>query len=352
MNKLAIGIVGVGSISRMHIQSYQKNNNCQVVAFCDLSAERLAEKSKLYNVESCYTDYNEMFRNEKLDCISICTWNAYHAEIAVEALKAGINVLCEKPLTITNKQAEAVAKAQAESGKHLMVGFVRRHATNTKIINKFINSGDLGEIYYSRLNCFRRLGNPGGWFSDITRSGGGPLIDLGVHLIDVAWYLMGKPKPVSVSANTYNCLGNFSNIENKSCYKAADYSAENNSVEDLANALIRFENGASMFIDVSYSLHTEKDRISAELFGSKGGAILEPSCKLFTQKHNNLIDITPYIDDYTFNFDASFQSEIDSFINVCLGAEENICPVQDGVTIMQILNAVYKSAELNKEIYF
>ena len=110
-------------------------------------------------------------------------------------------------------------------------------------------------MYYAKASILRRLGNPGGWFADKNRSGGGPLIDLGVHIIDQCWYLMGRPKPVTVSGNTYRKLGNRAHIEDLSFYKAADYSSAVNNVEDMANALIRFENGASLAVDVSFTLH-------------------------------------------------------------------------------------------------
>src|SRR5699024_6503895 len=139
----------------------------------------------------------------------------------------------------------------------------RRHGDNTKVLKQFIDNGDLGEIYYAKASCLRRLGNPGGWFSDHSKSGGGPLIDLGVHFIDHIWYLMGKPRPVSVSGNTYKNLGNRSHIQNLSFYKAADYDPSLNDVEDLANALIRFENGASLYIDMSFTLHAKEDIISS-----------------------------------------------------------------------------------------
>ncbi|MBO1912948.1 Gfo/Idh/MocA family oxidoreductase, partial [Microvirga sp. 3-52] len=128
---------------------------------------------------------------------------------------------------------EEVAK---KSGKLVQVGFVRRHADNAKILKQFIDNDELGNIYYSKVSYLRRLGNPGGWFSDQTKSGGGPLIDLGVHVIDIAWYLMGKPRPVSVSGNTYRKLGNRNNVENLSFYQAADYDPTLNDVEDLTNA--------------------------------------------------------------------------------------------------------------------
>lgn len=204
---LHVGVIGVGSISEFHIQPYLANTNVHLVAFCDINRERLEKKGKQYGVKELYTDYHELLKNDQIDAVSICTWNNSHAEIAIAALEAGKHVLVEKPLSMTVKESEEIQEAVEKSGKILQVGFVRRHATNVSVLKKFIDNGELGEMYYAKASCLRRLGNPGGWFSDISKSGGGPLIDLGVHMIDLCWYLMGKPQPVSVSGNTYSKLG-------------------------------------------------------------------------------------------------------------------------------------------------
>ncbi len=138
------------------------------------------------------------------------------------------------------------------------------------MLKSFIDKDRLGDIYYAKASLLRRVGNPGGWFSDKERSGGGPLIDLGVHIIDSCWYLMGRPKVKAITGHVYDHLGNRSHIKNLSFYKAADYDASANSVEDLANALITFENGSSLMVDVSYSLHTKKRPAVDATFWHKG----------------------------------------------------------------------------------
>ena len=183
------------------------------------------------------------------------------------------------------------------SGKTLQVGFVRRYASNTQIIKQFVDQDELGEIYFAKATCIRRLGNPGGWFSDIERSGGGPLIDLGVHVIDILWYLMGRPKVKSISGNTYSKLGNRKNIKSLSFYQAADYDPDKNNVEDMANAMIRFENGASMLVDVSFTLHAKKDEIAVKLYGTKAEQNWSQSSPL-SQKNTILsLNITPQVDN-------------------------------------------------------
>ena len=348
---LKVGVIGVGSISEMHIRPYLEHEEVELVALCDIHAERLAEKGKLYGINQLYSNYQDLLNDKNIDAVSICTWNNTHAEISIAALEAGKHVLVEKPLSMTVEEAIAVQDAAEKSGKIVQVGFVRRHADNAKILKKFIDDGELGEIYYAKGSYLRRLGNPGGWFSDQTKSGGGPLIDLGVHMIDIMWYLMGKPRPVSVSGNTYSKLGNRSHIENLSFYKAADYDPTLNDVEDLTNALIRFENGASLFVDVSFALQAKKDETAVKLFGDKGGAEIEPELALVTEKNNTILNITPQIDNLGFDFVKSFANEINHFVECCQEGKETIAPVADGVQVMKMLNAIYESAKTGKEVY-
>lgn len=347
---LNVGVIGVGSISASHINAYQQNKEVNILAFCDLNKERLQDRGNQYDVENLYTNHQDLLANESIDAVSICTWNNSHAEIAIDALEAGKHVLVEKPLSMTYEEALAVEKAVEKSGKILQVGFVRRHGDQTKVLKQFIDNGDLGEIYYAKASCLRRLGNPGGWFSDQSKSGGGPLIDLGVHFIDHIWYLMGKPRPVSVSGNTYKNLGNRSHIQNLSFYKAADYDQSLNDVEDLANALIRFENGASLYIDMSFTLHAKEDIISSVIYGDKGGAEIEPTLSLVTEENNTILNVTPQVDDIGFNVTKAFANEINHFVECCQTGKESIAPVADGVEIMKILNTIYESAEKGKEI--
>ncbi|KAA0965553.1 Gfo/Idh/MocA family oxidoreductase [Sporosarcina sp. ANT_H38] len=348
---LKVGVIGVGSISEMHILPYSENKEVELVALCDIHEERLAEKGKLFGVSQLYTNYQELLNNKEIEAVSICTWNNSHAEIAIAALEAGKHVLVEKPLSMTVEEALAVEVAANKSGKTAQVGFVRRHADNVKILKAFIDNDELGEIYYAKASYLRRLGNPGGWFSDQTKSGGGPLIDLGVHVVDIMWYLMGKPRPVSVSGNTYHRLGNRSHIENLSSYKAADYDPTLNDVEDLTNALIRFENGASLFFDVSFTLQAKDDETTVKVYGDKGGAEIEPALALVLEKNNTILNVTPQIDDLGFDFVKSFTNEINHFVECCQSGRETIAPIADGVEVMKMLNAIYESAKIGKEVY-
>ncbi|RTE03977.1 Gfo/Idh/MocA family protein [Paenibacillus whitsoniae] len=352
MTTQRIAVIGAGSISEMHLRAYQNNPNAEIYAICDLNEERARAKAEKYSIPHVFTSYEELLADPAIDAVSICTWNNSHAPISIAALDAGKNVLTEKPLCKTVSEALAVEEAVKRSGKTLQVGFVRRYASNTRIIKSFLDNNELGEIYYAKASCIRRLGNPGGWFSDIERSGGGPLIDVGVHVIDLCWYLMGRPKVKSISGNTYKKLGNRANVKNLAFYKAADYDASHNTVEDMANALIRFENGASILVDVSFTLHAKEDELTVKLYGEKGGAELEPQLSIITEKYDTILNLTPQINNLSFDFVAGFQDEINYFIEVCQGSKETLSPVQDGVEMMKILCGVYESSEKGEEIRF
>lgn len=350
MTKIRIGVIGTGSISAMHLNAYEKNEQADLYAVCDLNEERAKAAAEKHGAQKAYTDYRELLADPSIDAVSICTWNNSHAEISIAALKAGKHVLVEKPLCRSVEEALNVQKAVEKTGKLLQVGFVRRYDNNAQLLKEMADSGDFGDLYYAKASSLRRLGNPGGWFSDIERSGGGPLIDIGVHAIDLCWYMMGKPKPVSVSANTYRKLGNRSNVKHLSFYKAADYDAELNTVEDMANALIRFENGASLLLDVSFTLHGKKDEASIRLYGDKGGFEIDPEVMIVGEKNNTIINSVPQTDHPGFHFDSAFQNEINHFIQNIIYGTEPISPVQDGVEIMKILCGIYESAAKGEEV--
>ncbi|WP_138754306.1 Gfo/Idh/MocA family protein [Paenibacillus sinopodophylli] len=350
MKPIQIAVIGTGSISSLHLDAYMKNTNAALYAVCDLNAERAQAAAEKYGAEKVYTDYRELLADPVVDAVSICTWNNTHAEISIAALEAGKHVLVEKPLCKTVEEATKVQEAVQRSGKLLQVGFVRRYDTNAQLLRAMVDRGEFGDIYFAKASTLRRLGNPGGWFSDIERSGGGPLIDIGVHVIDLCWYMMGRPKPVSVSANTYHKLGNRSNVQHLSFYQAADYDAEQNTVEDMANALIRFENGASLLVDVSFTLHAKANETVIKLYGEKGGFEIDPETVIVTEQNDTILNIYPQTDNKGFDFASAFQNEIDHFIDCVATGKEPISPVADGVEIMKILVGIYESAAKGAEV--
>lgn len=350
MKPVQVAVIGAGSISSCHLDSYRNNPNANLYAVCDLNGERAANAAEAYGAAHIYTDYRELLADPGVEAVSICTWNNTHAEISIAALEAGKHVLVEKPLCRTVEEALKVQEAVEKSGKLLQVGFVRRYDANAQLLRAMADRGEFGGIYFAKASTLRRLGNPGGWFSDIERSGGGPLIDIGVHVIDLCWYMMGRPKPVTVSANTYRKLGNRSNVRNLSFYKAADYDAEHNTVEDMANALVRFENGASLLVDVSFTLHAKSDETAVKLYGEKGGFEIDPETVIVTEQNDTILNVYPQTDHKGFHFAGAFQNEINHFVDCIRQGKQPISPVEDGVEIMKILAGIYESAAKGAEV--
>ncbi len=350
MTKIKIGIIGTGSIAEQHIEAYLNNENVELYAFCDLNEKRLNDMADKYKVKRTFTDLNEMLSLKEIDAVSVCTWNSAHAPCTIAALNAGKHVLCEKPMAVSKKAAQEMKAAADRNQKLLMIGFVRRYGNDCNLLKEFIESDYFGELYYAKATYLRRIGNPGGWFGDKSRSGGGPLIDLGVHVIDLVRFLMGNPKPVSVYGAAFKKLNDRRNIKGKQFYKASSAS-ENDicDVEDLATAMIRFENGAVLSIEASFSLNIKKDEGKIELFGTKGGAKLDPGLELYSEINDYLADVT--LDAQTsLNFDGLFAKEIDHFVACIINGIPCISPAQDGIDIMELLDAIYESAATGHEV--
>lgn len=350
MSRLGVGVVGVGSIAEMHLGAYAANPDVTLVGVFDINAERAHEKAERFGAERAYSSLEEMLADDRIEAISICTWNNSHAAIAIAALDAGKNVLVEKPLSREHSETAAIVEAAERSGKFVQVGFVRRFGGNAKTLKAFIDDGRLGDIYHARAINIRRMGNPGGWFADRSRSGGGPLIDIGIHVLDLCWYLMGSPRAATVSAVSHSRLGNRSNVTSLSRYKVADYDPAESEVEDSVAALIRFENGASLTLETSYSLHASGDQLAVEVFGNKGGAELEPELRIVTEELDTVLNTLPQIDHPTFNFNEGFGNEIAHFVKLCLGEAREIAPLWHGIEMMRVLDAIYESANTGAEV--
>ena len=284
----------------------------------------------------------------ELDAVSVCVWNCNHASCAIKALDAGKHVLCEKPLAKTVAEGEAMIEAAKRNNRLLMVGFCCRFETATDIIRAQMKNDFFGEIYYAKASYLRRNGNPGGWFCNKSMSGGGPMIDLGVHILDLTRYLMGNPKPVSVFGASFTKLGDRPGV-----HKPSDaYLCKDNNdvcdVEDLASAMIRYDNGAVLFIESSYSLNIKDTLYSMELFGTKGGVKIAPDFELYTDVNGYMMDMTPA--GIKIDESGNFTREIANFVDCINGRADCIAPADDGLQILRILCAIYESASTGHEV--
>ena len=351
MEKVRIGIIGNGGICKgAHIPTYLEDKRVEIVGVCDIIEERAQFlKDEYFPDAKVYTDYKELLKDETIDSVDICTPNYLHSIIAVDAFKAGKHVFCEKPDAIDVTEVLKMQKAADEAGKVLMVMRNNRFVGASQYAKKYIEAGKMGEVYAGRCGWQRRRGIPGkgGWFTTKAQSGGGPLIDLGVHMIDLAIWLMGNPTPVSVSANTFCKFADNDTSDSVN----SDFGDKNSEgtfdVEDLAMGMIRFDNGAVLQIEFSWASNIKRERRFVELRGTKSGLKWEnDDVEIFTEEAGQLLDIKPAGNLRSKGHNDNLVHYLDVLTK---GAEPCFKP-QQGVDMIKILCAIYKSAETGKEV--
>lgn len=353
MEKIKIAIIGCGGIARNeHAPAYVKLDNVEIVACCDIIPERAEAIAKMCGAKQWFTDYKDVLALEEVEAVDICTPNYLHSIIAVDALNAGKHVFCEKPDAVSVEEAKKMQAAADKNNKVLMVMRNNRHRPESKYLKKYIEEGKMGEIYAARCCWQRRRGIPGkgGWFTTKALSGGGPLIDLGVHMIDLGMYLMGNPTPVSVSGCTYNKFaGSDTSADSENAKYGDSVTGGTFDVEDLAMGFIRFSNGACMQIEFSWASNVEKENAFIELRGTKAGTTFAfDQFKIFTEECGTVADLIPQVKRES-DLDAHGLN-LKHFVDVVKnGAEPDFVP-QQGINMVAILEAIYKSAETGKEV--
>lgn len=352
--KVRILMIGAGNIANTHLDAYKSVPQAEIVGICDIDKTRLDITCNQFGIaeELRYTDLDTMLaeKAKDADAADVCVWNCSHASCTIAALNAGLNVLCEKPMAFNTEQAIAMKEAADKNGKLLMIGFCTRFSNINKIAMDFVENGFLGQPYYAKATYLRRHGSPGGWFADKSRSGGGPVIDLGVHVIDNARVLMGSPKPVSVYATTSNLIGNRANLKTDVEWKP--YGAKDSdpfTVEDFGSALIRFDNGAVMLLETSYALNGESVT-KREIYGDKGGIYLGDKLKLYTELNGYLADVTPDTSCLKGGNNNIFTAEIRHFVDCITNGTPCRATAEDGILVMKILDAIYESAATGHEV--
>lgn len=341
--KFRVGVIGLG-MGRHHVTGFNEHPAAEVVAVCDMDEARLAEIADLNNVPGRYTSSMEMLRKENLDIVGIATPNKFHKPLAIEALRAGCHVFCEKPMAMNAREARAMIAAAEKAGKRLMINFSYRFTEQGVALKQQVDNGILGDVYFARTIWHRRRGMPGfgGWFGQKDLAGGGPLIDLGVHRLDLALWLMGYPEPVWVMGSTYNHLAT----------AIAKKAGKKFDVEDLAVGFVKFANGATLEIEASWAANiAEKELMETRLLGTRGGLV-----------HRNINE--------TYQFEAEIFVERDgapfdmklhpplptchkayySFVESLLGETPPTATGEEGLVVMELLDAIYKSARAGRPI--
>jgi len=343
MEKIRVGIVGAGNIAQSaHLPVYVKRDDVEVVAIADWNLERAQEAAKKFGIPNAYQNVEELLANVDVDYIDICVWNRSHAPVAIAAARAGKDILCEKPMAINLEDALEMEKVIRECGVRFMLAVPTRYSTEAQLLNQMRKEGKLGEIYYAKTANVRRRGTPIGWFTDTSKSGGGPVIDIGVHCIDRTWYLMGRPRPVRVSATVSHAIGDFK-TKGVNRWTALDSDVTAFDTEDSAAGAIHFENGATLLFEVSWALNAPPADYT-QVCGTKAGATLNP-LTIYGEDMGYLTDNKPTVLDCNI-----FEEEIEHFIHCLRTGEEVESPLEDGVTVQRMLQGIYDSARLGREV--
>ena len=359
---LKVGIIGCGGIANgKHMPSISHFKNVEMVAFCDIIIERAEKAAEEYGAKGAkvYKDYKELLANKAVEAVYVLTPNREHSVMSIDALESGKHVLCEKPMAKTSKEARAMVEAAKKSGKLLTIGYQGRYRQSSQYIKGMVSRGELGEIYFAKAHAIRRRAVPTwGVFLDEDAQGGGPLIDIGTHALDLTLWTMNNYKPKSVMGNVYHKL----NANGKSGNAFGDWDPKEFTVEDSAFGFITMEDGATIILESSWALNTRDNRESCTtLCGTKAGVDMsapygdriyingDEHGKLYVKEPDLSVGSVPFYEGESTIPEVVEQSV---FINAILNnAPLTVLPEQACV-VTEILEAIYESAKTGKPYVF
>ncbi len=351
---LKVGIIGAGSISLCHIDSYVKNPDCEVVAVADLNLAQAQKVAEKYGIKNAYADYHDILNDKSIDAVSICTPTFTHKNILIETIDSGKHILCEKPPALNAQETRECVEYAKKHNKHIMYAFVIRFRNEHKYLKEYIDAGKMGKIMCAEAVRIYRCNQSGGWFIDKSKSGGGPLIDANIHEIDSALYFMGYPKPKVVMG--------FASDANKDLpakikghnvgWVSADKNSYKRDIESVASGYVKFDNGSYLYIKTSFVLPSVVEDTYIDICGEKAAARLEPfnkgrELRMVDTEDNYLREVHPVLDETDV-----YQEEINHFVDCCVNGTECMCKMEDAITLMEIIDAIYKSAETGMPVIF
>jgi predicted dehydrogenase len=347
---IRIGIIGCGAIAAIHAKAYRAIEDVRLVACADISRERARDFAAKHELASAYNDYNRMLESEKLDAVSICTPNYAHCEPTVKSLEAGLHVMVEKPIAMNACEAARMLDAARRTGRLLTVGHHMRFQPAAQFLKRMIVAGDLGHIYFGRSHALRRRGVPGwGEFHIKQKSGGGPLIDIGVHTLDLIIWLMGSPVPRTVTGSVFTKFGNRPDFYNA----WGNYKREEYDVEDFACGLVRFADGSALVLEASWAAHIPPLETYAQLIlGDRGGACIrpftqtEPPLEILSARDEALVDMRP---SALPEVDA-YAEEMKHWIACIHGEAEVLVKPEESLNVQRVIDAIYLSSDRGREV--
>ena len=339
----------MGAIGKVHAEAYQASGQADIHAMCDIDEKRVTELGDRFKVPLRFKDYAKLVASD-VDAVSVCVGNALHKDVAIAALKAGKSVLLEKPMAMNAAEARQIVDAAAKSKGILQIGMVRRQAPAAQVVREYVEKGLFGKVYHMRAVMIRRRGIPGlgGWFTNKAASGGGPMIDLGVHWFDMAMWLSGHWNPTAVSAMTYAKFGpRMANYRYVGMWAGPPKLDGVFDVEDYSTGLVRFGKEASMSFEIAWAANAVSESY-VEIMGEKGGArVLDGNpLRIFTEHEDRVADICPQFNEKVNNFEIQARK----FLAACRREAPPAATGQQGLTVMKLIDAIYQSSADGQEV--
>ncbi|HLA69032.1 MAG TPA: Gfo/Idh/MocA family oxidoreductase [Bacteroidota bacterium] len=330
MEKVPVGIIGLGAIAQtIHLPILTRLLDVEVVAVCDMDRAKAESLARKYNIKRAYDDYETMLKDEEnLIGVDICVSTNAHKEVAIAALEAKRHLLIEKPLARTQQEAIDIVASAKKHGRMLMVGMNNRFRPDSMILKSFIEEKELGKIYYAKAGWLKKLSVANPWLTRKEQSGGGVVLDLGIVMFDLTFWMMGYPEVNEVIA--------------------ANYSHNTKGVEDSSVVFIRMKNGSTITIESSWSFESDQDFFYCDVFGTDGSGSLNPF-RILKKMHGNLVNLAPVSHETPLSlYRKSYENELKHWVGSLRGLHPLSSTGEEAVHRMKIVDAIYKSAKSGK----
>lgn len=349
-----VAIIGCGGIANgshaPSLKRLQDEGDCEVVACADVNESAAKAMAEKFGIPRHVTDFRALLEMDDLDGVTVATPPFVHKEATIAALRAGKHVLCEKPMAMNVAEAKDMAQAARETGKVLTIGHGGRFSAAAQAIHERAAAGDLGEIYYAKATALRQRGVPSrGVFTVKKLNGGGPLIDIGVHALDLTVWLMGNPRPVGVYGATYDRLAHTPHVAQQNGINWGPFDPARYDVEDLCAGFVRFENGATLFLETSWLINQAEPEVRrTELYGTRGGASTNPFT-ILVDDGTALKDVAPKLEEGRDGARGNFL-RFKRFLECIEGKAEPLVKPEESLNVQRIIDGLYASAESGQAV--
>lgn len=353
-----VGIIGCGGIANgKHLPSLKKVDDVEIVAFCDIDIDKARTAALKFgtNHASVHSDYKELLKDDSIDVVHVCTPNNSHSEITVASLYANKHVMCEKPMAKSTEEAQKMIDVAKETGKKLTIGYQNRFRPDSQYLHEASQRGDLGDIYFGKAHAIRRRAVPTwGVFLNEEAQGGGPLIDIGTHALDLTLWMMNNYEPVSVTGSIFHKLSKQENAANA----WGPWNPEEFTVEDSAFGFIKMSNGATIILESAWAINSlEVDEAKCSLSGTKAGADMKDGLRIHGEDMGTLYTKNVELENKGVDFYEGEKvdeaaEEAKAWIDCVINDKEPLVKPEEAIVVTRILEAIYQSAKTGKTIYF